>query len=116
MKKIELNTDLSGAGSYGDGMPMTMPSEAKNFPSFSFTESEPCNLPDEGTLVIAFRLVRHATDTTNESRPKYSYTVCVKRLISAHGAHDKSPAKSYDEAGDALDALVKEKSVDRGDY
>lgn len=111
MKTIELDKDLAGTKSYGDGMPMTAGfSEEKNYPEFSFTESEPCDLPDEGELTIKFRLTRHATDVTNEDRPKYSYTVCVKKLISAKGASDKFPTRNYSKAGgEALDALVAEK-------
>lgn len=110
MKTIELNKDLSGTRSYGDGMPMTASfSEEKNYPEFSFTEDEPCNVPEEGELTIRYRLVRHATDTTNEDKPRYSYSICVKKLISAEGERDKSPSKSYDNASGALDALVKEK-------
>lgn len=117
MKTTKLGVDLAGARSYGDGM--TMPSEEKSYPEFSFTEDEPCDIPEEGELTVKYRLIRHATDTTNEGRPKYSYTICVKKLISAEGESDKSPARKYSEGGDALDALVKEKeseSVDRGDY
>lgn len=110
MKTIVLDKDLAGTKSYGDGMPMTASfSEAKNYPEFSFTESEPCNLPDEGELTIKYRLVRHATDTTNEDRPKYSYTVCVKKLISAEGEKDKRPARSLNESDDALDVLAASK-------
>lgn len=93
-----------------------MPSEdVKSYPEFAFTENEPCDIPDEGELTIKYRLVRHSEDTTNEAHPKYSYTICVKKLISAVGESDKSPTRKYAEGGDALDALVAAKSEEKDD-
>jgi hypothetical protein len=110
MKTIKLDRDLEGSQNNGYGGLTSVTPGVKDFPTFSFTESTPCDIPDEGELTIKFRLVKHAEDTTNEDRPKYSYTVCVKKLISAVAHSDKSPTRKYDEAGDALDALAKAKN------
>ena len=120
MKMIKLDRDLEGTQGYGDN-PVMNSSGDKGFPTFSFTEDEPCDIPDEGELTIKFRLVKHAEDTTNEDRPKYSYTICVKELISAVPESDKSPTRKYDEAGDALDALAEakqdsNKAEEEGEY
>jgi hypothetical protein len=114
-KTIELDVDLEKSYGYESG-PITSSLNNPHYPEFSFTEDEPCNIPDEGELTIQFRLVRHATDTTNPEKPRYSYTICVKKLISAEGEKSESPTRRYNEAGDALDALAKEKSKDEGEY
>lgn len=115
MKTIVLDKDLAGTTNYGAGLPMNT-SQKASYPEFSFSEDEPCDLPEEGELTIKYRLVRHATDTTDEAHPRYSYTVCVKKLISAEGEKDKRPAKSYDEAGDALDLLAASKLSEKEEY
>lgn len=111
MKKIDLDVNLERDG----GMGMSVPSGPSHYPEFSFEEDEPCDIPEEGELTIKYRLVRHATDTTNEDRPKYSYTICVKKLISAVGESDKSPTRKYSEGGEALDALVAAKNEEKDD-
>lgn len=113
MKTIKLDKDLAGTKSYAGETAFPTTSVRESYPEFSFSEDEPCDLPEEGELTIKYRLVRHATDTTDEEHPRYSYTVCVKKLISAVGESD-SPTRKYIEGGDALDALVKEKESEGG--
>lgn len=110
MKKIELNVSLER--NY-DGMPV--PSGPEEYPSFSFTEDEPCDLPEEGTLTVKYRLARHEEDKTNEERPKYRYTVQIEKLISAVPEEEESKP-SYKESEDALDALAAEKAKEKSEY
>lgn len=116
MKTIELNKDLAGTR-YGDGMPSgpTTTTTNETYPEFEFTSDKPCDLPDSGELTIKYRLVRHSEDTRSEANPRYGYTICVKKLVSAEGDSDKSPTRKYTEGGEALDALVKEKELE-GEY
>ena len=104
MKKIELDVDLER--NYNG---LSGPSRASEYPEVSFTEDEPCNIPEEGVLTVKYRLVRHGTDTSDENRPQYSYTICLKELVSAVSEELEAPSKKYDEAGEALDKLAAEK-------
>lgn len=110
MKKIELNIDLDRESGLN-----SVPTGVGYYPEFSFTEDKPCDIPEEGELTVKYRLVRHAVDTTNEDKPRYSYTVCVKELISAVGEKEPSVNEYKDEAGDALDALVAEKAKEKSE-
>lgn len=110
MKTIELDVDLER--NYG----ISEPSAVGNYPEVSFTEDKPCDIPEEGVLTVKYRLVRHGTDTTDENRPRYSYTICLKELVSAVAEEVESPTKKYDEAGEALDALAAEKMKEKSEY
>src|SRR5688572_27564351 len=100
-KKIELNVELDK--SYGG---TSIPSQMNPYPEFSFSEDEPCDIPEAGELTIQFKLVRSGWDRTDPEHPRYSYTVCVKKLLHAVSQELEAPVKKYDETEKALDALA----------
>lgn len=111
MKKIDLDVDLER--NYEN----SVPSGISEYPEVSFTEDEPCDIPEEGVLTVKYRLVRHGKDTTDESKPRYSYTICLKELVSAVSKEVETPTKKHDEAGEALDAIAAEKMKSKeGEY
>lgn len=111
MKKIELDVDLSKS----PGEPTSL-STGEYFPEIHFEESHPCPIPESGLLTVSFRLIKHSEDSRNEDNKKYGYTIQILKLISAVGESDTSPTRKYSEGGEALDALVKEKESDEGEY
>jgi len=112
MKEVELNIEL---GDKSSGVAMTQ-GPSGYLPEFTFSEDKPCDIPDEGTLTIEYRLIRHSTDTKDEDRPLYTYTVEVKKLLTAVAEYDDAPSKRDRSADDALDALAKEKIEEREEY
>lgn len=109
--KIDLDLNTKNTGSNGP-MPSPINDDSYLYPDFTvtFKEGEDQNLdsiPEEGTMVIRYRRKRTSEDNVRE---ECSYTFCVEKIVSVEGEEDDRPARSYNEAGDALDKLAAEKS------
>jgi|SRR5687767_5914973 len=100
--------------------PTTLPSAANNiyYPEFTITQNESDEVadlgdaPEEGVMTIRYCISR---SSENNKTGQCTYTIEVRELIDAKGEKPEAPSKKYDEAGEALDKLAKEKS-DEGGY
>src|SRR6185369_14445460 len=110
--KIALDLDLKNTSVNGPKPDIGIDDYA--YPDFTvtFKEGEDQDLdeiPEEGEMVIRYRRKRTSEDNL---RDECTYSFCVLAIESAKG-DDESPAKSYNEAGDALDKLAAEKSKEK---
>ncbi len=89
--------------------------EGKRYPSFFIETDEDLDLPKEGEMTISFK---RTSETHSESDPggeRYCCTIQVNKIVAVDGKETSTPSKKYDEAGDALDAIMnalKNKSED----
>lgn len=119
--KIKLNLDTKNTSDMGSSPIAGPQSDEYAYPEFTVRlqedddeDTEPDadldEAPEEGTMVIRYRRKRTTEDNV---RDECSYQFCVLEIVSVEGEEDHSPAKSYNEAGDALDKLAAEKSKER---
>lgn len=108
MKPISLGTNPSE---------QTPPSEDRqvNYPSFVYRGPLDLDLPEHGEMTIHYC----QTDERSASRPSgeryYECTIVVKKILDfKESDEDKKPARSYDEAGDALDKLMEAHEEENG--
>jgi hypothetical protein len=94
--KMNLNIKL--------GEPMKGPSplgpEDPYYPSITFHEDEPLDLPKEGLMVIRYKKARG----TEEKDGSYSCTVEVQEIVSVEAKKTEAPSKRDKSAEEALDA------------
>lgn len=100
--KMEHGDHLMPAGHMGD----------EYYPEFTYSGSEPLNIPDEGTMKIRFRKVRSSESLRGDEKV-HDCTVEVLAIESVKTtkavAEDEMPVKSDHSTEEALDALMKEK-------
>lgn len=100
--------------------PMTISSQNRDvyYPEFTITQNESDEVadlgdaPEEGVMTIRYCIAR---SSENNKTGQCTYSVEVREIIDAKGEKPEAPSKKYDEAGEALDKLAKEKS-DEGGY
>ena len=118
--KIKLNLDTRNTSDMG-ASPISPNADEYAYPEFTVRiretddeDTEPDadldEAPEEGIMTIRYRRTRKVE---NNRTDECSYTFCVKEIVSVEGEEDNSPAKSYNEAGDALDKLAAEKSKEK---
>lgn len=95
------------------------------YPTFTFRYDEDADLPEEGEMVIKYRLSRKEQDTKAPKDEQFACTIEVTKIISVESEEEEAgenenndaeegeemsaPAKSYGkDAADALDKLVEE--------
>lgn len=108
---MKMNLDLGQKASYGLNSCCPCPMEGKDdeprYPYFRIElKGSGPELPKEGTMTIAFKMVE---ETESERNGKESYSCCleVREIISVDGA-EEAPSKSGSAGTEkALDALVK---------
>lgn len=113
---MKLNIDL-GEKMGGPMESMKMNAEQKHYPTFIVTKDEPIGLPDSGKMVVEFKKIAERTSKNGESK-QYECTIEVHKLVSVDkkkSENEDAPTKNYDEAGDALDKLAREKSKENED-
>lgn len=91
--------------------PMCAKPDGKRYPTIYYDGDEPLGLPKEGTMTIAFKRISESSSET-EGKQSYSCTVEVQKITAIDGAVD-APSKKYDEAGDALDTIMKALTKER---
>lgn len=104
--KLNIDTEIKSGG--GDPMPVSGPG-GPYYPEFTFNYDEEDAVPDQGTMTIRYKVSRKSEDAKRPKDRRYSCTIEVVEIVSAQGEKDRSPSKKYNDAGDALDALAKEK-------
>ena len=107
----ELNIKLAEGGP--DEMPTSV-NDHTYYPTLHFNEKEGIDLPKEGLMVIKYKKVGSSESTDRSGKTRYSCTVEVHEIKSVEYEKPEAPAKSYDEAGDALDKLAAKKMKEEG--
>lgn len=89
------------------------------YPEFTITQNESDeevadlgDAPEEGVMTIRYCIAR---SSENNKTGQCTYTIEVRELIDAKEEKSEAPSRKYDEAGEALDKLAKEKA-DKGGY
>lgn len=107
---MKLNLDLAEK-SLSDTL--SSPSDFKDkkfYPTLRIVTDEKIDFPKEGRAVIEFKKTAFSMSERDNGKTRYECTLEVRELVSVEGKKDDRPAKSYDEAGDALDKIVAAKS------
>lgn len=110
MKSV--NIDLGKeAGDYPEPCCPAKSDGEKRYPCFYYDGEDPIELPKEGKLIIEFKRVSQTSSET-DGEERYSCTIEVRKIVGLEGSVE-APTKKYDEAGDALDAIVKALSKEK---
>lgn len=90
-----------------DHYPMGSPSE-KEYPCFTVERSEPLDIPEAGTMTVKYRKVRSSeSEDLRQGTEHYSCVLEVLSIESVKGDAMEAPARSYNDAEDALDKLAE---------
>ena len=100
----KINIDLAMGG---PEIPEGMPERDEYYPSFTYSGDEKLDIPHEGEMVVRYKKTS-SSQREDKSGEHYSCTIEVQEIISVGGKEMEKPAKSYDEAGPALDKLAAE--------
>jgi hypothetical protein len=104
---MKIDQSLAMGEPTGPATPLGMRDEAEtSFPTFHYEGDEELKIPAHGTMLVHYRVTR-VVETTTAAGEHYACDVQLKRIISAE-PEIEPPAKSYNEAGDALDRLAAE--------
>lgn len=93
--KMNLNIKLGESPKIPTG-----PGMDEYYPSITFHEDEPLDLPKEGLMVIRYKKAR----STEEKDGSYSCTVEVQEIVSVEAKENKAPSKRDKSGEEALDA------------
>lgn len=85
-------------------MPTSTPDEPY-YPSITFQEDEPLDLPKEGVMVVKYKKVR----STEEKDGSYTCTVEIQEIVSVESKKSEAPSKRDKSAEEALDAHMAAK-------
>lgn len=77
------------------------------YPTLHTSTKEDLDLPKEGTMTIRYKVKRAVSEEDGEGNHRYECDIQVKEIVSVDGKR-QAPARSRDEAGDALDRLAEE--------
>lgn len=83
--------------------------ETPRYPVAHFSGPEELDLPDSGTMLVEYKVVREVSSET-EGRHWYECDIQLRRIVSAEAEKDISPSKRINDAGDSLDKLAEEYS------
>jgi hypothetical protein len=103
----EIDLGVSAKDKYEISSPTEMGKE-KVYPCFHYCGPVELDLPDEGEMTIRFRKKREASSVEEDGSHWYECDIEVRKMLGVDGEEpeaDEAPAKSYDEAGDALDSI-----------
>lgn len=112
-EKDEISLGVSPNEAYG-GSELT-PSHTKDgeertiYPTFRYSGPVDLDLPEDGEMKIDFRKVSETSSVDESGKHHYECVVQVRSISEVEEDEDEAPAHSYSEAGDALDALMKER-------
>lgn len=104
--------------SYDEKMPSVkeMKQEA-HYPTLHIESDEKIDFPDEGVMTIHFRKTGFSVSDRNGGK-HYSCTIEAREILDIEAKdYDDSPTKSSSrKSEDALDALMKERMEEKGEY
>lgn len=82
------------------------PSEGKRYPTFYYDGEEELNLPKEGKMTIEFKRVSVSNTESDPGGKRCCVTIQVQKIVAVDG-DVSAPTAKYDNAGDALDTILK---------
>ncbi len=111
MKVLKIDLGSSGPETVAMPAPSNDKDEPKKYyPSFYYTGDKALNVPKEGEMVIRYKETSSSETTDEDGNTRYSCTIEIREIVSAEEDEEtEAPAKSGTEAGDALDAIMREK-------
>lgn len=92
--KMNLNIKLGESPK----MPSSV-SDEPYYPSITFHEDEPLDLPKEGLMVVRYKKVR----SSEEKDDSYSCTVEIQEIVSVEAKKSEAPSKRDKSGEEALD-------------
>lgn len=101
MKTINEDLGQSYKKRYGVGEPISPDSDAITYPSFTYEDDEPLDIPKKGKMVIEYEETRREESKRN-GKTHYECRIDVKKIISVEAA---KTSEKVQKAGDALDAI-----------
>lgn len=112
MEPISLGSNMQdhlvAEGKIDEPSPMGMGGKGTKFPEFHYAGREDLDLPDSGEITFRFKKTQEKRLVVNGV---HYYECCadlVKITDKPEEGSTTAPAKSYDEAGDALDKIRKD--------
>lgn len=105
----EIDLGVSAKEKYNISSPMEMDSKEKMYPCFHYCGPVELDLPDEGEMTIKFRKKRETSSIEEDGTHWYECDIEVRKILGVDGedVDVEPPARSRDEAGDALDKIAQ---------
>jgi hypothetical protein len=79
------------------------------YPTFRYSGPKELDLPEHGDMTIHFRKTMEKSSVDENGEHHYECEIQVRAICDVDEEDDDAPSKSYSEAGDALDKLMKER-------
>jgi hypothetical protein len=81
------------------------------YPTFTYRGPLDLDLPEDGEMTIHYRQIDERSAPRPSGERYYECTIQVRKILDVKEEKDEAPAKSYDEAGEALDKLMEEREA-----
>jgi hypothetical protein len=101
MKTINEDLGQTYKERFGGMEPIGPDSDAIQYPSFTYEDDEPLDIPKKGKMVIEYEETRREESKRN-GKTHYECRIDVKKIISVEAA---KKSEKVEKAGDALDAI-----------
>lgn len=106
MKAVSI--DLGQADNYPQAVSIkSEDSDEKRYPCLFIDTDEDLEIPESGKMTVEFKRTSKNTSENEEGDCRYSITLQIQKITAVDGGEVSAPSKSYDSAGDALDAIAK---------
>lgn len=120
MSKVNLGVPADEKYEHGDNansgplMPRMDDNDKVVYPHFHYCGPLDLELPDSGELLVRFVKRKETSFVEEDGSHWYECKVEIREILKVDGKEPEAhlPAKSYDAASDALDAIAKKISAD----
>jgi len=106
MEELPINLELKSKGGLYTA---SKPDGEDKYPSLHYTGPDELDLPETGEMTVRFRVKREVSEVNSQGVHHYNCDIEVSEILKVKGDDDFTPpAKSGNEAEDALDRLRDE--------